>query len=577
MSRIPPQEYLIGKVLKSQFLLTLITGLPLTSCMIINVIMVRFLMEADAMTVYSLGAPIMVITLTSAGILGVGGTFVLAEHRNRGDLDAMRNNFSVAMISAVVFGAIIACILELVTPILTSSLNHIADFEVEAEGYVSCLEISAAVGLVFQTLINYIKANGERKLVYTAFIASVATDVVLALYSTTCDLGVDGIGLSIGVGGLVGIGICMLYFIKKRRMIGFVVPRDFWNELKAMLLAGCPTAIIRGSITVKNLALGMFIITAMTASTVVSLSVQTVAYQFSLALGAAYGFMIAGLSGTYYYEKDRASLKAMLRATVHSGFIVSLALAIPGTAMADLFSDVSGDDMRGLFDVAEAMELFFFSLPSSTICIILIYQYQAIGFRFLSNIMALSKCLVFLLLFSVTLYNLIDVYGIWLSFVFSDLCTLLIAVLAVRIKTGRFPRRCEDFVLLSDRFDDVVDICAVSLRNDPSEVLELSNSVSESCRRLKIDDKRGNIAALCVREMTGNVVRHAYSDDAEHYIDVRIQLCGDDLIFRMRDDGEAFNPLECTETDHGIGWIKRSVSSMSYCRSAGMNSLTVVV
>ncbi len=93
---------------------------------------------------------------------------------------------------------------------------------------------------------------------------------------------------------------------------------------------------------------------------------------------------------------------------------------------------------------------------------------------------------------------------------------------------------------------------------------------------------------LVVEEVVTNIVKYAYPDGADGYLDVEAENCDGQIILRFRDGGTPFNPLTkgapdtSLPMDHrpigglGIYLVKKNVDSVDYEYSNGENILTVV-
>jgi anti-sigma regulatory factor (Ser/Thr protein kinase) len=94
---------------------------------------------------------------------------------------------------------------------------------------------------------------------------------------------------------------------------------------------------------------------------------------------------------------------------------------------------------------------------------------------------------------------------------------------------------------------------------------------------------------LILEESLMNVIWHAFSDQAEHRIDLLVQVDPQQIVLRFEDDGIAFDPLQASEpvlptslddaVPGGLGLmlVRKFAKSVAYERSGGRNSLTIAV
>jgi len=101
-----------------------------------------------------------------------------------------------------------------------------------------------------------------------------------------------------------------------------------------------------------------------------------------------------------------------------------------------------------------------------------------------------------------------------------------------------------------------------------------------------VDPKRTMYTALCIEEMATNIVEHGFKDGGDNRVDVRlVQKSSDDLIIRIRDNCEGFDPVnyyEMAKPDEddpakhiGIRMVFKMVKDVKYVNSLGLNNLTV--
>jgi len=93
--------------------------------------------------------------------------------------------------------------------------------------------------------------------------------------------------------------------------------------------------------------------------------------------------------------------------------------------------------------------------------------------------------------------------------------------------------------------------------------------------------------SLVIEEVVCNIVFHAYEDDDEHEIELRLAVAGDVLTLEVEDDGRDFDPLSVPAPDLdaplpgrpvgglGIPLVRRLMDEMRHERRRGRNRLTL--
>src|SRR5262247_527926 len=90
---------------------------------------------------------------------------------------------------------------------------------------------------------------------------------------------------------------------------------------------------------------------------------------------------------------------------------------------------------------------------------------------------------------------------------------------------------------------------------------------------------------LVLDEIVTNLIEHAYDDEAEHAIRIRVALAGGELRIEVEDDGRPFDPLAAPAPELGteprerpigglgLHFVRRSVDALEHCRVGGRNLL----
>lgn len=117
------------------------------------------------------------------------------------------------------------------------------------------------------------------------------------------------------------------------------------------------------------------------------------------------------------------------------------------------------------------------------------------------------------------------------------------------------------------------------------EVVSVSEKVIGFCEERGIDYERSYLAGLCLEEMAGNVIEHGFSKDRKrnHSVNIRVVHSGDEVILRIRDNCQAFNPTEYSRLmdpgdlgkNVGIRLIYHMAARIEYQNLLGLNVLTI--
>ena len=92
---------------------------------------------------------------------------------------------------------------------------------------------------------------------------------------------------------------------------------------------------------------------------------------------------------------------------------------------------------------------------------------------------------------------------------------------------------------------------------------------------------------LMAEEVLTNIIKYGFADEAEHVIEMAVDVSPGQVTLRFRDDGRHFDPLEETETTSerpageppvgglGLVLVRALADVASYSRSGGCNILSL--
>ena len=127
------------------------------------------------------------------------------------------------------------------------------------------------------------------------------------------------------------------------------------------------------------------------------------------------------------------------------------------------------------------------------------------------------------------------------------------------------------------------------LKNNISEIDKLIEVVNDYGKGHMLSGNVIHDATLALEEIVSNIVFYAYADEDEHEIEVGMGISQDQLIFKVKDDGIAFNPLNNPEPDVskpfdereigglGIYIVKKLMDELEYLRDNERNILTMKI
>lgn len=579
-------DYVIKKIYRSFVLVSILSALTATLGMLIdNMIVGQFLgvNELGAMGVIS---PVSLIFSAVGNICSGGGTARAAQAIGKGDRERVSNIFSVTMLFVLFSGSILTVAGMLFAPQIATLLGAHGALHQPATDYLRGFFLGAIPTIMTTALMGFVKIDGSTRLPLISIAVMTAANIVLDLAMIfVFDLGMFGMALATTIAYCLAVLTGCLHFKKKYCTLKLVRPRKTLQELGSMVVTGAPTAIGRVCDTIKVMTLNNLLVGAAGAGAVAALNVRTQANNIVGALIMGVGQAIIPIAGMFFGEEDRTALKSALKDTLRVGLALCVTAAVVLFLFPSAFAGLLGVTEREIMDMASlAVKFFAVGMPMQLINTVMMNFYQSTRSTTAATMICLLQSLVFTTGFALVLVNLMGTDGVWLAFLLGEICTLATMFVYITVRNRKFPAKLQDIMLLARDFGaDSKDKLELSIGNSMDEVMSISQGIYKFGANRNIDQALMNKVSLCIEEMAGNVVRHAFRPGEKKWFDLMILDKEDRLVIRMRDNGALFDPLAFLrgQTDAqahlGIRMASALADSFEYRRSIGLNNIMIVL
>lgn len=575
------KDYLIKKGFNSFLFVSILATLAATVGMLVDGMVIKYLGQ-ESVSAFGMSSPVFILIAALAGVFSNGGTTLCSNYIGRGEREKIKLNFTVTCVGAVVVGIVVTLVCVFGCDMIAGLLGAEGELMALTGEYIRGIGIGGIVIMLSQVLLFYVRLDNDSVLgfVSVAFmtIANVAMDVVLGLI---LKWGLFGMGLATSISYLVCMLVCMVHFLRKDNLLKLTRLRNGMDEMKQVVMTGVPSALNRACLTVRGIILNHLLLVLGGSLAVSALSVQNTVNQMLGAVTMGVGMTVVMMGGIFYGEKDESALGRTLKVALRIGFVLSAGTVLLVFVFADpIVGLLLQTSAVGMALAVRCLRMFCISLPVSLICVVLLNFYQCTRNLFMANLLSVCHGLIFVVLYALSLSPFMGTDGVWLSFFFAELTTLGVCVLVIYIRRKKNPIKIRELMMLPEGFEPNQErMLNISINNDMDKIMELSRRVAEFCAKYSNDTKKIDRLSLSIEEMAGNIVEHGFKDKKEHYIDIKIIMAGDDIIFRMRDNGIAFNPLqaESRKEQYGISIIRKLAKDLDYRRTIGMNNITITL
>jgi anti-sigma regulatory factor (Ser/Thr protein kinase) len=118
------------------------------------------------------------------------------------------------------------------------------------------------------------------------------------------------------------------------------------------------------------------------------------------------------------------------------------------------------------------------------------------------------------------------------------------------------------------------------------EILRIRQDLGFLSQEWAITEGEVRHIQLIIEELFSNIVRHAFQDNMDHFVDIRLAQKDGHISIEIIDDGIPFNPLDykngtgkdpakVEESGMGLSLVRAFSSGASYLHVSGRNHLTI--
>ena len=283
----------------------------------------------------------------------------------------------------------------------------------------------------------------------------------------------------------------------------------------------------------------------------------------------------------FFGEEDRTAVKDTLKMTLRLGLTANSLLAVVLLVFPAFFAKLLGVTEKDLMDMSVmALRLLGLAMPLQLINSVLLNYYQCTKKVGMATMICLLQSLVYTVLFAFILIRPMGATGVWLAFLLGEVLTLLTVGLVLIVRNRKFRLSLDTVMMLDEQFGgDPRNRQELSIGNSMEEVMRISSGIYKFGRNRNIGQETLNMLSLCVEEMAGNVVKHAFKPGEKRWLDLTVVDKPETVIVRIRDNGSPFDPLGYPITREGEGYgillIRKLAHNIEYRRSMGLNNLII--
>jgi len=589
----------IQRVYGKFYISTVLTLLLHTSIPFIGVFLAGNMFGPFALGTVGLLFPFLFIYEALGAIYEVGSATLCSKYIGENSLTGAKKAVTVAYISNISICAIIAVFgftfLDNILCVLKVPEEMLGEAKLYAGIFLAC-GASISSGAIGRGLLKF---DGDVKTL-AAITAITAISLLCMLIVTYALIRYAGLGLSaiaIGINaGSALSGFFMLYMMaSKTKVLGFA-------KVRASEFAGIFVQTVKNGVTsttsdvcgiINTVFINTILVTTYGQLVLSAFSVYNSIYSLLTGVISGSSRAFVQLVGVMNAERDSASVRQVIKTSIVYGMslavVVGACLITFSGPIAFGFGMGSGE-ARGL--VEQFLAILTLVIALDIILNTFIFLHNTLGRHIFASVLVICRKLVFLI---IPLYILSGIFGLegvyhslWLCSVFS----ICVALIYGFYKSSR-NKYLTNIFLIDTEAEKNGTCISFSVENSVECITGCSRKISGFCIQNRLDESRSNLIEITIVKIL--LLIHEYNlKDRREIINVRILFYQNEVIIRIRNGGEIFNPLtfcrdlklpekqenddalEPNELDN-IKMVMDMAKNVDYQRTFGVNNLTVTL
>ena len=584
-------SFLIGSMIKQVMLITSLSGFVTLLGSFVDGILIGRYLGSSCMSSFGLFNPFLLICVAVSSLFMSGGKIHASNYIGSGKMKEANGVFCIITATITIVSVLISIGMLVFSEPLAAALGASKDISMmqPLTDYIRGISFGMPAMMIMFCVTSYLQIDGEN-------LKLIASMLIMVVVNITGDLlcifviknGMFGMGLATSVSNICGALVVLSHFISKKSSFRFTLKDMPWKNLGSILYSGIPTVSQRIYSAVANYALNYIVLIV---AGVIGGAAQSTRGNISalfLTLGASLGNATLMVGSLMYGEQDKQGLRNIQKKSIS----ISLKITIVLTVIMFVFAEpitrlyMNGSDEASMNMAVQAIRMFSFALPFSSICDILAGYYQSVRQVRMANIVPLFEYLIIPVILAYVLgHTSFGAFGIWISYPIAEVLTLLIVTVIVVLTNSKRKRKALDFSLLDDDFGyPEEDIYSKRITNT-DQCVEASVDSAGFCRKYTDDKRKIMLVSLAIEEMTRNIVQHGFGDKQNAVIDLKLIRDDDRFIVRIRDNCKPFNPKEYAqihssdskENNIGIRLVFGMISDIDYFSVLKLNNMKITL
>jgi len=515
----------------------------------------------------------------------LGGSVLTSISKSEFDDDKSNSYFSVSIISLILFGLIVLIFGLLFSNNFVNLLCSQSLLVPYVKSYFNVLLLGIPFLCYMMSLSYFVRLDGIPNLAFKSILSANLVNIVLDIvFMYVFKMGITGAALATDIGYMVGSIYLSSYFFKSERTLKFISAtrikfKQYISYIKDICVSGFPSSSTQLFITLKLFFFNSLISVVLGKSGLVAFSIcyNSLFILYMFLIGSAQ--TMSPIVSVYNNEEDYAGVnyivKKALKLSLISSSILALIFIIAPQLLLLIYSVKNPADIP---IVINAIRIFAISYIGLAITFLYIFYMQAMQKNSLSFVISIIEGLIAPILFAYSLVWVLGSNGIWSSFIFAELITIVLIFIYSKYYEKKTNGEYSGLFIIknvdSKKFFDF------TINAKIEEAIDLSKEVTNYLETSHIDDKIKTLVSLAIEEMLVNIIN---TNENLKTIDVIVKIQEEHILISIKDQGIEFNPTfkpEVVDDEFlfsNIHVLNQIADKIEYARVLGLNDTVITI
>ena len=388
----------------------------------------------EALSALTLISPYFNILTAISAMLASGGSAVVMKKTGEGKQEEARQDFTMLLIVNVIIGIFLTLGGTAFISQLSGAFGASVAVTAYCQNYLFTYIIFIIPELLFSNLLMYVIASGGSKLaMFSSLFGGLFNMTFDFIFIKICGFGMMGAALASGIGMTIPCIVIGIYFMNKKRMLHFVLPKFRGSVLKKTITNGVSEF---SSNLVSGVVMLLFNHSMLKYAGENGVAASTIIFYIFGFMNAVYmGYMMGAspMFSYFYGENNREKLQRLRKISLRFIFVVSLATTAFSVLDSNLLVGIFTSSGNPAYELAihgnrlfsAALLLVGFNTFSSA-------MFTALGNGLISAVISFSRTFIFLAGSILILPLLWGLDGLWLSVPIAECMALVLSVFFVK-------------------------------------------------------------------------------------------------------------------------------------------------